>query len=143
METSRSESADIKQHLRALGLRPTRQRVAIARLLLRGGHRHLSADDVLAEARRAEIPVAQTTIYNILRQFADVGLVREVLVESGRAWFDTRTSPHVHVYDEVTGAIQDLDHDPHALGLPENLNLPADVEVKDVSVVVRVSYKSK
>lgn len=143
MTTTQRHSSDLKDRLRGLGLRPTRQRVAIARLLLAGEHRHVSADDLLVEARQAGIPVAQTTIYNILRQFAEVGLVREVVVEPGRAWFDTKIGPHIHIYDEDTGRINDLDCDPMALGVLETLELPEHLEVNDLSIVVRVKSKAK
>ena len=143
MNQTTSARVCIKQRLRALGLRPTRQRVAIARLLLDGGDRHLNAEDLLSEARAAGICIAQTSIYNILRQFARVGLVREVLVEPGRTWFDTRIGPHVHLYNEDSGEISDLEYDPESLGLLDDIDLPADVAVSDVSVVIRVSTKDK
>ncbi len=135
------DRVSIKNRLTEAGLRPTRQRLAVAELLLQGEHRHVSAEGLLAEARQAGAAVSQATVYNILRQFADAGLIRELSIGAGRSWFDTRTSAHVHVLDESTGAIRDLDFDPHALGLLEALNLPPDVRVSDISILLRVKQK--
>ena len=141
MAQADGRSVAVGEQLRAAGLRPTRQRLAIAGLLLHGEHRHISAEGLLTEAKAAGVPVSQATIYNILRQFADAGLIREVLVESGRTWFDTRTSAHVHLFNESSGAITDIDCDPHALGLTDLLDLPADVRISELSIVVRVKQK--
>lgn len=139
---SEHEGDGVKEHLRELGLRPTRQRVALARLLTAGGHRHLSAEDVYAEARQAGIRLAYTTVYNILHQFTAAGLLREVVVESGRTWFDTNTGPHLHVLDEDSGRLQDFAIDPKSLPLLKDLQLGDDVEIADVEVVVRVRRRS-
>jgi Fur family transcriptional regulator, iron response regulator len=136
-------SNNLRDLLRQAGLRPTRQRMALARLLLSGEPRHVTADELLVEARQHGVAVAQTTIYNVLHQFQQAGLIREVLVESGRAWFDTKTAPHMHLYDEETGRVQDLDEDPFALKLLDHLALPEGVEITGVDVVLRVKKKSK
>ncbi|MCK8515590.1 transcriptional repressor [Methylonatrum kenyense] len=140
--TSARDDDGMKERLRQLGLRPTRQRVALAKLLASGGHRHLSAEDVYAEARRAGIQLAYTTVYNILHQFTAAGLLREVVVESGRTWFDTNTGPHLHVLDEESGHLQDVAIDPKALPLLNHLPLGDDVEIADVEVVVRVRRRN-
>ena len=84
------------ERLRNAGLRPTRQRLALARLLFGGGNRHVTAEQLHAEARREEIPVSLATIYNTLNQFRKAGLLREVVVDSGRSWFDTNLEDHHH-----------------------------------------------
>ncbi|MCC5858035.1 MAG: transcriptional repressor [Ectothiorhodospiraceae bacterium] len=134
-------SNSLRDLLREAGLRPTRQRLALARLLLSGEPRHVTADELLAEARAHGVAVAQTTVYNILHQFHQAGLIREVLVESGRSWFDTKTTPHMHLYHEDTGRVRDLDQNPLALELLERLDLPEDLEVMGVDVVLRVRSK--
>lgn len=134
-------TSTVRQQLRELGLRPTRQRIAIARLLFSGEHRHLSAEDVYREARDAGIRLAYTTVYNILHQFTQAGLIRELPVESGRTWFDTNIGSHMHLYDEQSGQIRDLDLDASYLELLEKVKLPADLEVSDVDVIVRVRKK--
>ena len=73
-------SLDFTARLRAAGLRPTRQRVALARLLFEGGHRHVTAESLHVEVKSAQMPVSLATVYNALNQFRDAGLLREVVV---------------------------------------------------------------
>ncbi|MEX0732710.1 MAG: iron response transcriptional regulator IrrA [Aquisalimonadaceae bacterium] len=134
-------TTSIRNQLRALGLRPTRQRIAVARLLFSGEHRHLSAEELYNEAQAAGIRLAYTTVYNILHQFTQAGLIREVPVESGRTWFDTNIGSHVHLFDEDSGQIRDLELDSRQLELLRELHLPEDVEIRDVDIIVRVRKK--
>ncbi|MEX2008900.1 MAG: iron response transcriptional regulator IrrA, partial [Dongiaceae bacterium] len=80
--------------LKAAGLRPTRQRLALARLLFDRGDRHVSAEQLHDEAIGAKVPVSLATVYNTLHQFTSIGMLREVVVEAGRSYFDTNTSDH-------------------------------------------------
>ena len=82
------------------GLRPTRQRVALAELLFGGPHRHVSAEQLHSEATEAHVGVSLATIYNTLHQFHEAGLLREVAVDASRSYFDTDTSDHHHFYVE-------------------------------------------
>src|SRR5690606_6602030 len=82
--------------LRMAGLRPARQRVALAELLFAGPHRHVSAEQLHAEANQASVNVSLATIYNSLHQFREAGLLREVAVDAARSYFDTDTSDHHH-----------------------------------------------
>ena len=72
-------------HLKQAGLRPTRQRIALTKLLFEGENRHVTAEDLHAEARAAGVSVSLATIYNSLHQFTDAGIMREVVVEAGRS----------------------------------------------------------
>lgn len=122
--------------LQEAGLRPTRQRMALARLLFEAGNRHVTAEDLHLEARTAGISVSLATIYNTLNQFSTSGLLREVVVEPGRTYFDTNTSGHHHFFYEETGAISDIPENEVSIGrLPD---LPAGVTLNRVDVVVRV-----
>jgi len=122
--------------LQEAGLRPTRQRMALARLLFEAGNRHVTAEDLHMEARTAGISVSLATIYNTLNQFTTSGLLREVVVEPGRTYFDTNTSGHHHFFFEETGAIADIPEDEVSIArLPE---LPDGVILDRVDVVVRV-----
>lgn len=134
---SATSTASIRSQLRVLGLRPTRQRIAVARLLFAAGHRHLSAEDLYNEAQAAGIRLAYTTVYNVLHQFTQAGLIREVLVESGRTWFDTNTDAHMHLFDEDSGQIRDLHLNPREIGLLQMLDLPDDVEISDIDIILR------
>ena len=125
------------ERLRAAGLRPTRQRLALARLLLENGERHITAEQLHAEAARAAIQVSLATVYNTLHQFTDAGLLREVVVEPGRSYFDTNVSDHHHFFFEDTGILQDIQGDLVRLAL-----LPAaphGTSVRRVDVIVRLA----
>ena len=124
------------ERLRDAGLRPTRQRLALARLLFEGGNRHVTAEQLHAEARGEEIPVSLATIYNTLNQFRKAGLLREVVVDSGRSWFDTNLEDHHHFFHEATGALTDFEAEGLAVeGVPR---APAGTEIDRVEVIVRL-----
>ena len=123
--------------LQGAGLRPTRQRMALAKLLFEQGHRHLTAEELHDEAKSADIRVSLATIYNTLHQFTDAGLLREVMVGPGCAYFDTNISAHHHFFYEDTGDIHDIpENDVTFAQLPA---LPAGTRLNRVDVVVRVS----
>lgn len=118
------------------GLRPTRQRVALAEILFGGSHRHVSAEELLAEANNANVNVSLATIYNTLHQFRAAGLLREVAVDASRSYFDTDTSDHHHFYLEDEQRVIDI---PSSSIVIQNLpDPPAGMTVTHVDVVVRV-----
>jgi Fur family iron response transcriptional regulator len=128
--------AELLLRLRAVGLRPTRQRLALARLLFEKGDRHVTADELHAEAVEAGVGVSLATVYNTLNQFTEAGLLREVAVEAGRAYFDTNTSNHHHFYFEDRGKLVDIPAEGLSVeGVP---NAPAGTEVARVDVIVRL-----
>src|SRR5437899_11505740 len=104
-------SPDFPNRLRAAGLRPTRQRVALARLLFEGGHRHVTAEGLHGEVKATRIPVSLATVYNALNQFRDAGLLREVVVAPDRSYFDTNTGHHHHFFVETDNALHDFPSD--------------------------------
>lgn len=122
--------------LKAAGLRPTRQRLGLGRLLFDGGDRHVTAEHLHEEADGAGLRVSLATVYNTLNQFTAAGLLREVVVESGRSYFDTNTSDHHHFFFEGTGQLQDIPGDQvRVVDLP---GPPAGTAVSRVDVIVRV-----
>jgi len=126
----------ILPRLRACGLRPTRQRVALARLLFDGGDRHVTAEQLHGEATTAAIRVSLATVYNTLHQFTTAGLLREVVVEPGRSYFDTNIDDHHHFFCETTGMLQDI---PGAAVMVSQLpGAPAGTEISRVDVIIRV-----
>lgn len=131
-----SLSVSAHERLRNAGLRPTRQRLALARLVFGQGDRHWSADAVYAEAVAAGISLSLATVYNTLNQFTEAGLLRQVAVEPGRAYFDTNTREHHHFYIEEDGVLVDIP----VLGLPtaEMPDLPQGTWVARVDVIVRL-----
>jgi Fur family iron response transcriptional regulator len=121
-------------------LRPTRQRVALARLLLENGDRHITAEQLQGEARAAAIRVSLATIYNTLHQFTEAGLLREVVVEPGRSYFDTNTTEHHHFFDEAKGELFDFGGEGVVVsGLPLP---PSGTEIRQVEIIVRVRRRA-
>ena len=127
----------IVQKLRAAGLRPTRQRMSLAKLLFEPGDRHLTAEQLHQEATAGRIRVSLATVYNTLHQFTAAGLLREVVVQPGRSYFDTNTSDHHHFFIEANGRLLDIPGDSVALAkLPEP---PEGTRISRVEVIVRVA----
>lgn len=121
------------------GLRPTRQRLALARLLFEDGNRHITAEQLHREAGAANVKVSLATVYNALNQFTTVGLLREVAVEAGRSYFDTNTTQHHHFFNDDTGELQDIPGDSVVLSvLPE---VPENTVIGTVDVVVHIRNK--
>ena len=104
------------ERLNAAGLRPTRQRLALAKLLLEKRTTPLTAEELYHEAADAGIAVSLATVYNTLHQFTSVGLLREVVVDMGQSYFDTNTSHHHHFFDEGTGELTDIAEDEVEIG---------------------------
>ena len=129
-------SADLAERLRSVGLRLTRPRLALARLLFDGNDRHVTAEQLHGEVTAGSIPVSLATVYNVLHQFTAAGLMREVVVEPGRSYFDTNIDDHHHFFCEASGALQDISgRDVTVSGIPVP---PAGTEISCVEVIVRV-----
>lgn len=119
------------------GLRPTRQRLALAQLLVGDGHnRHVTAEGLFAAAASAGEKVSLATVYNTLRAFCDAGLLNEVVVDGARSYFDTRMDDHPHFYWEDTAQLTDAPSD--ALEIARLPDAPAGMEVARVDVVIRL-----
>jgi Fur family iron response transcriptional regulator len=131
---------DVKSMLRQVGLRPTRQRMALGWILFGKGDRHLTAEALYEEATRAKVPVSLATIYNTLHQFTEVGLLRQVAVDGSKAYFDTNASAHHHFFVEGEDAVLDI---PGAEVLVGKIPTPPEgYEVARVDVVVRLRRKT-
>jgi Fur family iron response transcriptional regulator len=122
--------------LRAARLRPTRQRLALARFLFERGDRHVTAEQLHGEALAASVPVSLATVYNTLHQFIEAGLLREVVVNSGRSYFDTNVSVHHHFFFEDTGRLLDIPAE--RIGVSALPKPPAGAAIKRVDVIIRV-----
>jgi Fur family iron response transcriptional regulator len=130
-------SSTARERLHAVGLRPTRQRLALARLLFENSDRHVTAEQLHGEAATAAIPVSLATVYNTLHQFTEAGLLREVVVEPGRAYFDTNNADHHHFFCEANGLLQDIPaREVTVSGLPL---APDGTEIHRVDVIVRIA----
>jgi Fur family transcriptional regulator, iron response regulator len=130
-----SQAIDVDELLAAHAIAPTQQRRQIARILF-ARPQHLSADQVLAQVNQNSILASKATVYNTLGLFARKGLVREVIVDPSKVFYDSNTSVHHHFYNVDTGLLQDIDNaDLHLQGLP---TLPEGVALEGVEIIVRV-----
>ena len=123
--------------LKAGGLRPTRQRFALAKLLVGDGlNRHVTAESLYALSSVAGERVSLATVYNTLRAFCEAGLVNEVVVDGSKSYFDTRTDDHPHFYWEDSHSLTDAPAEELEIAcLPQ---VPAGMAVSRVDVVIRL-----
>ena len=129
-------SDDIMELLRDAGLRPTRQRRSLAQQLFSGNDRHVTAEQLHSESLGQGISVSLATVYNTLHQFTTAGLLRELVVDAGRSYFDTNISAHHHLYFEDSGKLLDVSGDNIAIGeLPA---LPEGAEISRIDIIIRV-----
>ena len=136
IETTHGDVANI---LRGAGLRPTRQRVALAHLLFASGDRHVTAETLHEEALACKVPVSLATVYNTLHQFTEAGLLREVAVEGAKTYFDNNTSNHYHFFCERSGRLLDISTGAIRIeGIPE---APEGMTVSRVDVLARLVEK--
>ena len=129
----------LAEQLRLVGLRPTRQRVSIAALLLDGRHRHVTAESLTEEIANVGLQISCGTVYNTLNQFTDVGLLRRVVVHNTYSLFDTNTEYHHHFYDEKTNELVDIPN--NDIILKKLPNPPDGHEIKAVDVVIHIQRK--
>lgn len=119
------------------GLRPTRQRMALAHLLVGDGqHRHITAESLFAAVHDAGDAVSLATVYNTLKVFSNAGILREITVNGGKSYFDTNTTNHPHFFWEETEELSDA---PAAgLEISRLPDAPEGAEITKVDVVIRV-----
>jgi Fur family transcriptional regulator, iron response regulator len=134
-KTMRDNSRAI-QRLRGAGLRPTRQRVELAKLLFKGQDHHVTAESLHEEVMVQGLKISLATVYNTLHQFTHAGLLRQVVVDAARGYFDTNTGEHQHFFLEEEGVLIDIPgEDISVAGVPVP---PPGMTVDRVDVVVRV-----
>jgi Fur family transcriptional regulator, iron response regulator len=136
LRTLHCVARDVSNMLRDSGLRPTRQRVALGRLLYASGDRHVTAEMLHEEANSASIPVSLATVYNTLHQLTEAGLLRELAVEGSKMWFDTNTTEHHHFLLEDDNQLLDI---PGAGVTIDRINdIPEGMEIARIEVIVRL-----
>lgn len=122
------------------GLRPTRQRMALAGMLVGDGqHRHVTAESLFAEAQKRGERVSLATVYNTLRAFCDAGLIQEVTVDGSKSYFDTNTHDHPHFFWEDENRLTDAPSD--QLQIAQLPQAPEGAEIASVDVVIRLRRK--
>ena len=140
MATRKRTDSDIEARttarLRAAGLRPTRQRAALAGLLFKGHDRHVTAESLHEEVVSLGLKISLATVYNTLHQFTRAGMLRQVIVDAARGYFDTNTGDHQHFFLEEEGRLIDIPGEAISVsGVPTP---PVGMAVDRVDVVVRV-----
>src|SRR5258705_1499099 len=132
---------DVKAMLRQVGLRPTRQRMALGWILFGKVDRHITAEMLYEEASKAKVPVSLATVYNTLHQFTDVGLLRQVAVDGSKTYFDTNNTQHHHFFVEGENALLDI---PDSAVMVEESPIPPEgYEIARIDVVVRLRRKGR
>jgi Fur family transcriptional regulator, iron response regulator len=126
----------VREKLRAVDLRPTRQRISLASLLFVAGDRHVTVDQLFDEAKALRMPLSRATVYNTLHQFVAAGLVREIALYGSKVWYDTKTGSHCHFYDEDRADLFDMPED-----VAEQLAIvpPKGKKIVGVDVIVRLA----
>ncbi|MGB0907842.1 MAG: iron response transcriptional regulator IrrA [Maricaulaceae bacterium] len=124
-----------REKLLTAGLRPTRQRLLLARWLFSGEDKHFTAEDVYKQMCQAQENVSLATIYNTLNAFTESGLLTTVSVDAGRLYYDTNTHLHYHIYDESLKQLSDIKADSVKItGLP---TLPKGQRLESVDIIIR------
>ncbi|WP_298857995.1 iron response transcriptional regulator IrrA [uncultured Sulfitobacter sp.] len=127
--------------LATAGLRPTRQRLTLATLLVGDGqHRHVTAESLFDAAKDGVESVSLATVYNTLRAFCDAGLLQEVTVDGSRSYFDTNTHDHPHFFWEDEARLTDAPAD--QLVIAQLPDAPEGAEIASVDVVIRLRKKA-
>jgi Fur family iron response transcriptional regulator len=140
METKSASNPDVcygvlVRKLSSAGVRPTRQRLDLARAIFGAGNRHFTAEMIFQETRSISFAPTLGTIYNTLNEFSRCGLLREIAIYDAKLWYDTKTGPHYHFYREDTEELSDI---PENL-LPEfEIPAPEGMSVAAIDVIVRL-----
>lgn len=138
LEPKQLTQPEVVAMLRSHGINPTTQRVQIVRVLFERGT-HLSAEDVFRAVNAEAHNVSKATVYNTLGLLAEKGVIREVIADPTRVFYDPNTEPHHHLYDEGTGLLTDIGASELTVsGLPE---LPEGATLQGVDVIVRFRAK--
>jgi len=126
---------NLAEKLRAHGITPTHQRIEIAYALF-SRHEHLSADQVMAIVNERHSETSKATVYNTLNLFLEKKLIREVIVDPSKVFYDPNTEAHYHMYDLASGKLTDIDAaDINVTGLP---SLPPGVVTEGMDIIIRV-----
>ena len=140
METKSAPNPDVcygvlLRKLAAAGVRPTRQRLDLARAIFGAGNRHFTAEMIYHETRSIQFAPTLGTIYNTLNEFSRCGLLREIAIYDAKLWYDTKTGPHYHFYREDTEELSDIPEDL----LPEfEIPAPDGMSIAAIDVIVRL-----
>ena len=119
-----------------IGIRPTKQRMILAKLLFENGDRHISAEEIYDELKKDDRKISLATIYNTLKQFTDIGLLREINIDQKKSIYCTNHDPHYHLYIEDENKIIDIPQKNIDLNIPQ---IPACLSLHNIDVIVRIN----
>ena len=119
-----------------IGIRPTKQRMILAKLLFENGDRHISAEEIFDELKKDDRKISLATIYNTLKQFTDIGLLREINIDQKKSIYCTNHDPHYHLYIEDENKIIDIPQKNIDLNIPQ---IPACLSLHSIDVIVRIN----
>ena len=117
------------------GIRPTKQRRVLAKILFEKGNRHLSADELFDDVKKEDRKISMATVYNTLKQFTSLGLVKEIVVDQNKSLYCTNHKSHYHLYIEDEGKIVDIPTKNIDLNIP---SIPACLQLHNIDVIVRI-----
>ena len=121
--------------LKLNGIRPTKQRMILAKILFENGKRHVSADSLFEEVRKEDRKISLATIYNTLKQFTNIGLLREIVVDQNKSLYCTNKESHYHLYIEDEDKVVDIPTKNVNLDIPQ---IPACLKLHNIDVIVRI-----
>ena len=117
------------------GIRATKQRRVLAKLIFEKGKRHISAENLFDEVKKEERKISMATIYNTLKQFTSLGLIREIVVDQNKSLYCNNNQSHYHLYIEDEGKVLDIPTKNIDLDIP---SIPACLQLHDIDVIVRI-----
>ena len=115
------------------GIRPTKQRMILAKLLFKNPDRHISADEIYEEVKKEDRKISLATIYNTLKQFTNLGLLKELVIDQNKSIYCSNHDSHYHLYIEDEGKIIDIPQKNIDLNIPE---LPACLKFHNIDIIV-------
>lgn len=117
------------------GIRPTKQRMVLSKLLFEKGKRHVSAEELFDEVKQEDRKISLATVYNTLKQFTKLGLIREIVVDQNKSIYCTNNQSHYHLYIEDENKIVDIPTQNIDLNIP---SIPACLNLHNIDVIVRI-----
>ena len=121
--------------LKSNNIRPTKQRMVLAKMLFEKGRRHISAEELYDEVKKDDRKISLATVYNSLKQFSTLGLIREIVVDQNKSLYCTNNESHYHLYIEDEGKIVDIPTKNVDLSIP---SIPARLKLHNIDVIVRI-----
>jgi len=121
--------------LKKNNIRPTKQRMVLAKLLFENGDRHISAEELFEEVKKEDRKISLATVYNTLKQFKNLGILKELVVDQNKSIYCTNHESHYHLFIEDEGKIIDIPQKNIDLNIPE---IPACLSLHNIDIIVRV-----